>query len=164
MEAERGVDMFIICGWGNKLKKVMYAGIHYCQNCHQFHHFHIIKVVSQFSVFWIPLFSRTKYYVISCEACKNMKQLNPQEVENMMKKYEGYPDETSMTQLFNYLNAHASAMVYNAENVEVLLQRAVSQFPKLVEQIGMSDLRVLVENLLNVVEYKRQKPVIKDVF
>ena len=80
--------MFFFFSSGDKLKDSKYLGIRLCGNCRSFQHYYLYKKVSQFSLYFIPIFSWGKEYFIGCGRCKAGYAIEEDEALRLIEKYK----------------------------------------------------------------------------
>lgn len=156
--------MFFVFGWGDKIIREAYCGIHYCPNCKSFHHFYLNSVYSQASLFFLPILRFHKHSGIFCENCRNGKPVEKDELPALIEKYQNHISPAQMNEVFHYLNLHAEKLDYSEENVEMLIERTSLQFSAFIHQIDAQELRLLISNLLKVMENKRLQPTLTPTF
>ncbi len=63
-------------GFGNKIKKDIWAGKFQCQNCSKISNFYLYKVKLCGYMFYIPIVSKTMQRLLVCDTCKAYRELS----------------------------------------------------------------------------------------
>lgn len=151
--------MFILWGFRGKLLKPRYMGIRYCRRCGQFRHFYLMRLVQQFTLFFIPVFWWTKAYYLGCESCESARKLEKEEYLKLNQQYENFPDREKCTEIFEFCFALAKNRENTPENVEKLFQLLKERF----DLRGFDeDFKKMIMNILAVEEAARFAPHIVD--
>ena len=149
--------MFIVWGFRERLKKSFYMGIRYCQHCNEFQHVYGMRIVGQFTIFFIPVFWWGKEYFWGCKACNYGKKLNKKEYSEMAEKYLGFLKEEETNDIFEFCCGLARGRENTEENVQKLLEMVQERF----DLKGFDDdFQVMIKNILILEEYKANQPQI----
>lgn len=81
--------MMIIFGWGFRTKRELGPlGPYTCNACNKAGYFVLVRAISWFSFFFIPIVPYSKKYYVVCPNCKNVTELGPESVQGLRELAE----------------------------------------------------------------------------
>jgi len=87
--------MFIIWGFRQSKKELGIVGFFHCNRCNNDSEWRLLKIVSWFTVFFIPLIPyRTKYYAY-CPICHDASAISKEEAQRIMAEQKSKAAEGS---------------------------------------------------------------------
>lgn len=79
----------IIFGWGFRTKRELGPlGPYKCNACDKVGYFILVRAISWFSIFFIPMVPYSKKYYAVCPNCKNVTELGPESVKELRELAE----------------------------------------------------------------------------
>lgn len=142
--------MFFFFSSGDKLKDSKYLGIRLCGNCRGFQHYYLYKKESQFSLYFIPIFSWGKEYFIGCGRCKAGYAIEEDEALRLIEKYKNHVSEKVMNEIYEYLSIHASGMNNTEESRHILYERYRNRFFEYLDRVDRKEIEIMIDQILVV--------------
>lgn len=115
--------MFLIYGFGPRIKPLYYLGLKRCDNEGVFRHYFVYKKYQHISLFYIPIFIWKVRYVIACEYCQYGTEIEKGQLEKcktLSKQLFTYKQTQAM---IDYLHTQLSMMGMDDHTKEDLKHR-----------------------------------------
>ena len=91
--------MFIIWGFTKRTKQLGFVGYYHCSRCNNDGNWQLMKIVSWFTIFFIPVIPYHTEYYVYCPVCHSATKVSKQEANEILaRQRQGNAQGTQETQ------------------------------------------------------------------
>ena len=95
-QMQKGItEMFIIWGFKKTTKELGFVGYYHCSRCNNDGNWQLMKIVSWFTLFFIPLIPYHTEYYVYCPICHSATRVSKEEAKQIMAKQQQMAQQAS---------------------------------------------------------------------
>lgn len=139
--------MMIIYGWGDVVSKGKAMGIMPCDGCCGLTMHYLARQVFRVHICYIPVFRKTKKYLVICDNCNNGYEITKEAYKNLTAVHKTFCKKKDLLECYQYVDYLTANLINSAENAQWVLDKLKERYP-IEEGIMSNQYRNLIETVL----------------